>query len=242
MFGKKNKDQKQLIEFYPWTEDVFQIVDGPVSAIKNVPDFWKKMPKYHRGDELTLGPLDNKSVNASLKHCMVYLDALTGGYHYVTWCDIVVKNVRGIPQLTWRPDTLSPLAVRHVEQYPTPSGHYNAHFSWNMHWGVKTPKGWSTLFTHPLNRTDLPFTTVSGIMDTDQYWGAGNVTFHIKEGFEGIIPAGTPYMHVLPVKRAEWESKVNKDLQQSAHWAMERKKKYIVGYYKKHLWVPKRYR
>ena len=36
--------------------------------------------------------------------------------------------------------------------------------------------GWSILFTHPLNRDDLPFRTLSGIVDCDRF-GAGLVHF-----------------------------------------------------------------
>jgi hypothetical protein len=241
MIGRK-KEKKNVIEFYPWTEEVEAVVTGPVPAVKNVPEFWKKMPKFHGADEIKVGNRNHPGTNLSLKHCMVYLDALTSGYHYVTWCDIVVKNVRGIPQLTWRPDTIEPLFVRDPDHYPTPMGHYNAHFSWNMHWGLKTPPGWSCIITHPLNREDLPFTTTSGIMDTDTLTNPGNVSFHIKEDFEGIIPKGTPYMQVIPVKREEWESVVNKDLVKYGHHDMEKKKTMLYGFYKKTRWIPKSYK
>jgi hypothetical protein len=67
------------------------------------------------------------------------------------------------------------------------------------------------LITHPINRYDLPFTSVSGLADYDVYPLPGNVSFHIKEGFEGTIPAGTPIMQIIPIKREDWEHNINED-------------------------------
>lgn len=239
---KKNNEEFKLIEFFPWDETIFQTTASPMPAKGNIPDYYKKFPRYHNGDEPQMGSnLKAKSgANSSLKHCMPYLDAMTGGYHYPLWCDLYVKNVRGIPQINWRPD-LPPLFEREVEHLPTPVGHYNAHFAWHMWWGLKTPPGYSSLITHPLNRPDLPFTSVSGIMDTDKYTSPGNVSFHIKQDFEGIIPAGTPFIQVIPIKRDNWKSEINKDLQQEAKWSQERKKTLLSGYYKKNLWQSKDY-
>ena len=30
--------------------------------------------------------------------------------------------------------------------------------------------------------------------------------FFIREGYEGIVPAGTPYVHIIPIKREDWDS------------------------------------
>lgn len=48
-------------------------------------------------------------------------------------------------------------------------------------------------------------------MDTDVYPLPGNVSFHIKDNFEGVIRAGTPIMSLLPVKRETWESTIDTD-------------------------------
>jgi hypothetical protein len=60
-----------------------------------------------------------------------------------------------------------------------------------------------------LNRFDLPFTTTSGIMDSDSYSTSGNLPFFIKKGFTGVIPAGTPIAQLIPIKRTSWTSVPN---------------------------------
>ncbi len=36
-------------------------------------------------------------------------------------------------------------------------------------WTIEAPKGYSVLFAHPANRADLPFTTITGLVDSDLY-------------------------------------------------------------------------
>jgi hypothetical protein len=73
-----------------------------------------------------------------------------------------------------------------------------------MYWGIQPPKGYGALLTHPINRYDLPFSTTSGYVDFDEYPLPGNVSFHVKDNFEGVIPAGTPLMSIIPIKREAW--------------------------------------
>lgn len=75
----------------------------------------------------------------------------------------------------------------------------------NTYWGIRTPKGYSSLITHPLGRTDLPFYMVDAIVDTDEYTAMSPYSFFIKKGFKGTIKRGTPMMQVIPFKREdEW--------------------------------------
>ena len=62
------------------------------------------------------------------------------------------------------------------------------------------------MFTHPINRSDLPFTTLTGMVDFD--------TFHYSPihfparwrdpSFNGVLPKGTPVAQCIPVKREVW--------------------------------------
>lgn len=237
MILMRNKNINK-IEFYPWTEEVFQKITGPDSSIKHVPEYWKRMPRFLGSNSVTIGNNEkNKNRNnVTLKHCMPFLDALTTGYQYLTWADIHVTNNNGVAEVTMFADDQPIFNERSTDELPTPANHYDKHLAWCMHWGIKTPPGWSTLFTHPMNRTDLPFTTVSGIINTDKYFASGNVSVHIKEGFEGIIPKGTPYMQAVPIKRADWVSSINHGLQEEAHWQMHRKRNFSHGYYRKNAW------
>mgnify|MGYP000079237726 FL=1 len=77
-------------------------------------------------------------------------------------------------------------------------------------------------------------------MDSDKISVNGNVPFFLKEGFYGLIPEGTPYAQVIPVKRKLWKmihSPENVDIviQQSAKIHGEK------AYYKKKAWIRKEY-
>ena len=73
-------------------------------------------------------------------------------------------------------------------------------------WTIQAPEGYEVLFTHPHNRFDLPFTTLTGIVDCDRYrnnwvhfparWNDAN--------FSGVLPKGTPVAQCVPVKREVW--------------------------------------
>ena len=62
------------------------------------------------------------------------------------------------------------------------------------------------MFTHPANRFDLPFTTLTGMVDCDRYHDAWiNVPAHWHDvTFTGVLPKGTPVAQCFPIKRESW--------------------------------------
>jgi hypothetical protein len=88
---------------------------------------------------------------------------------------------------------------------PRPYGFAPNHLVFAGMWGWKTPKGWSTLVTHPLNQVELPHYTVTAMVDTDEFSGASNIPFFIRAGWTGTIKAGTPFAQLIPIKRANWQ-------------------------------------
>ena len=73
---------------------------------------------------------------------------------------------------------------------------------------IKTPPGYSVLFTHPMNWHYLPFYSLSGVVDTDTYTMPVLFPFMMKNNFEGIIPKGTPVIQIIPFKRDDWKSNI----------------------------------
>lgn len=203
----------KIIQFYPWSS-VHKEWNPLAPAKRNIAPYWKEMPLYHNNgdfDRARRGEANRSNVFLSIKHCMPYLDAMIAGYHYLLHTDVYVKiNEEGIPEISWNSEH-EPAGERILKEMPVPHGHYQAHFGWQMHWGFQVPDGYSVLITHPLNRNDLPFTTTSGIVDNDVYPLPGNISFHIKDNFSGVIPAGTPIMQIIPIKRENWSSVVNTD-------------------------------
>ena len=62
-----------------------------------------------------------------------------------------------------------------------------------------------------MNRFDLPFYTMSGIVESD-IWGLPVFTaFFLQKDFIGVIPKGTPIFQIIPFKRDDWEREVSDD-------------------------------
>ena len=77
----------------------------------------------------------------------------------------------------------------------------------NNFWTIETPPGHSLLITHPLNRSDLPFRTVAGIVDCDRY-DHGFVHFPAQwtdRTFTGTLHRGTPVAQCFVLPRSATE-------------------------------------
>jgi hypothetical protein len=61
-------------------------------------------------------------------------------------------------------------------------------------WLIEAPEGYSVLFMHPINRFDLPFTTLTGLVDCDRSrdtWIHFPVHWH-DVNFNSVLQKGTP--------------------------------------------------
>jgi hypothetical protein len=192
----------KIIRFF--SEPEYQGTGQPQPAKKFLPDWYRK-------SEMTFLDEDGKE-SPGLKRCIPFLDSMLSGYMLVTPIDIFVsRNEDGTLRIGWNSsEPLSNFIAERPkatgEKMPRPAGHYPNHLAFRGIWGMKTPRGWSLLITHPLNRHDLPWTITSGIMDSDKYSTSGNIPFFIREDFSGMIPAGTPFAQLIPIKRDSWSS------------------------------------
>lgn len=80
-------------------------------------------------------------------------------------------------------------------------------------WGIRTPVGYSCLFTPTLNDDTLlnkGIFMLSGIVDTDTYNAPVNFPFIFLAPLntEILIEKGTPLIQVIPFKREPWTSEV----------------------------------
>jgi hypothetical protein len=206
------------------------------------------VPEWYRLAETTYVTSGEQEESPGLKKCVPFLDAMISGYAITTPYDIYVsRNKKGEIKLGWNlPKGLKEFIAERPKEtgatMPRPAGHYPNHLVWVGFWGVKAPKGYSILVTHPLNRFDLPFTTMSALMDSDKFFASGNIPFFIKEGFEGVIPAGTPVAQYIPVKRDSWiMDNNNQGLMNFEHQHGEAARNPETSY-KKKQWVRKEYK
>lgn len=189
---------------------------------------------------------DEQKTKATYKKCISFLDSLTSGYMVSTICDIYVEHLpNGQVEFKQSYDAFKSVTIRgfeSVEGLAHAQGWSPQIFAWVFPYGIKTPKGYSSLITHPMNRDDLPFRTTSGIVDSDVYFSSGAVPFSLKDDFEGLIPVGTPIAQIIPFKREDWTSETIKGdpEQQAASNGLLRKR--FSGVYKDLFWQNKKYR
>lgn len=207
----------------------------PTTSKMLIPDWFKKQSKY-------FGPNNNK---LTIKNCAPFLDSMMSGYIISTEFDILVTKINGEQELTWKKPDFDLISLHHKDQISSeqiPLGFNPQPFKFNNPWQIKTTKGYSVLFSHPLNREDLPFRTLSGVVETDIYSSIINFPFFIKQDFEGVIPAGTPIVQITPIKRESWEMKIGEVDQKELFEADLRLGHKFFNSYKSQWWRRKEYR
>jgi hypothetical protein len=203
------------IEFIPTNDFAKNNLQTFQPASRHVPEWYRTMPKHRFGETKYGIALDDNNIsNATLKGCMPFLDSLTHGYMAVAPVDFELrKNFDSSFSIRWRTDG-DFVSSHDQSQYPNmPAPHgmdNNVAVQWNSYFIIKTPPGYSTMFTHPMNRHDLPFRTFSGIVDTDVYPFPVLLPFQITQDIEIndfiIIEQGTPLYQFYPIKRESWSS------------------------------------
>lgn len=194
--------------------NTMEILDDfvPKPAFQIVPDWYKNTESYSQDNKV---PSGFGTTAATIKRCMPVFDALNSGYILVTSTDMWVSHREGEDgkQIPWYEWSSSPgLEFHPTEQalfHPAATGSYIP--KWMNPWAIKTPPGYSTLFVAPFHR-ESPFNALPGVVDTDKYTAPVNIVFVLSNpNFEGLIPAGTPIVQVIPFKREIWKMKFGKE-------------------------------
>ena len=202
----------------------------PLPSTKNVPSWYRKMP----------GVIDGVQ---TVKKCVPFLDSLAMGYHIPLPADIHWDKEKQEGRYSAQAQLYSEHFLVQSQDVVLPEEFDPQPHKWANFWHIKTPKGYSTLFIHPLNRLDLPFYSVSGVVDTDSHPLITNFPFFMRKGFEGTIEAGTPMVQAIPFKRDRWYSEVLDKFgsYQGDHMAHEVMKA-PFGWYKRKHWSKKEFR
>ncbi len=152
----------------------------------------------------------NKDVQ-TVKRCPPFVDAMSSGFLVPLPCDIRVDG--GCFEWNWDqlPITLPP----HTGRSPI-NFHVNAQvvgsplfeddsliIKFMNFWTIELEPGYSLFVTHPVNRFDLPFRSITGLVDADVY--KDNYTHFpavwMDRGFSGVLAKGTPVAQCIPVLR-----------------------------------------
>jgi hypothetical protein len=201
------------IKFIPDNDEVKKIFGLPKPAKQCIPEWYKKTEKFYQKTDKEHGLhfSDARSTNTTIKSCVPFLDALSMGYIWELPTDLELRKTDDIIQIKWRYGKSNLISTHDKVQFekmplPLPSKDPSV-FKFQFEYTMVTPKGYSTLFTHPLNNHDLPFRTFSGVVDTDMYEKSVQFPFiiHADFGKHIIIPRGTPIVQFIPFKRDKWE-------------------------------------
>jgi hypothetical protein len=182
------------------------LLPPPVPAARGLPDWLRAMPAQAFS---AVAEADDDTV----KRCPPFIDAMTSGFLMPLICDLRIE--RG--EFTWEHD-LPPAGAASLPRSPVgfhdPSQLLGTplfepdRFLLKFHnlWTIEPPEGYALLITHPANRFDLPFTTLSGLVDADRFH---DLPIHFPArwrdaDFTGVLPAGTPVAQCIPVRRETW--------------------------------------
>jgi len=179
----------------------------PSAARANLPQWLRTMPAHAFS---ALHDMDVRTV----KQCPPFVDAMSHGFTIPLACDVIVEN--GV--LSWDWDLPTPAIGNHPRSpisFHVPSQAEGTPFfepgraivKFNSFWTIELPPGWSLMAMHPVNRADLPFRTLGGLVDADRFFDVGIFfpAVWVDAGFEGVLPKGTPVAQCFPVQREALE-------------------------------------
>ncbi|CAM5764178.1 hypothetical protein LMIY3S_01059 [Labrys miyagiensis] len=177
-------------------------LDRPQPARQLLPAWLRAMPAK------AFSEIHDREIR-TVKQCPPFVDAMTHGFIITLPCDILVED--GVFSWDWRiPQPASkghpraPLSFHPPSQLagaPFADGH--AALKFNSFWTIELEEGWSLLALHPINRDDLPFRLITGLVDADLFHDGG-INFPAvwtDRGFKGVLPRGTPVAQCIPVPR-----------------------------------------
>lgn len=212
-----------------------------VIPTKNTMPSWFKDTSRFANNENKINELPGKH---TFKMCSAFTDSFISGYIIPLPVDIAVKQSENGPIISWNDGSSIFIELRDTsvnQTLPTPKGYANMHFAWRIKHMIKIPKGYSALLTHPLNRYDLPFLTLSGIIDGEFVVPDGNIPVYFSDSFEGIIESGTPILQVLLFKTENWKSEEDKNIIEEGKLNAKKSGNVAFGWYKKNIWKKKTY-
>ena len=219
------------------------VLQKPKPASEYIPQWYKDAKSYTSDNGKKEPSLDGRPM-ATIKRCMPLWDLMTAGYIIETPYDIYVRQTPDGPYFQW--GEMQAIAFQTIEQFQNHPYSRDINYSVRiLHpWSIKTPKGWSVLICEPQHHEPTPLITTNGIVDTDEFSLPFNMFLKLRDPkFEGMIPAGTPFVQVIPFKRETWTSKLGGKKEKNKYTSDVRKFSTVFfDRYKKFWWQRKEYK
>lgn len=222
-----------IITFTCSPEDLGVIAE-PLQAKKALPDWFRRLPAIDK----TVQSATNSGI--TIKRCMPFLDALATGWilPLAATVRLDIKDGGKTVDAGWEFDRT--MVSNHGAHQV--AGHPRGHLppcKFHNYWTIRTPPGWSCLFLPPLNRPDVPFECLAGIVDTDTYTAPVHFPFFAtgKDGLH-VVAKGTPLVQVIPFRRdaviSDAEIRAERVEEGERRVAMHRSTTTADGWYRQH--------
>lgn len=178
------------IEFHT-PASTFEAIPHPFPAGRHLPDWFKNMPPtFDQG--------------GTVKRCPPFLAAMTAGYIIPLPADVRFSmSSTGQLSATCKLN----LFGRHVpEQFQGSPFAPLIVVKFRNPWIVVTPPEYVCLISAPLNRFEMPFLPLTGIVETGTYYKEVQlpVACTMRPGQIVELRRGTPLIQVIPIRREEW--------------------------------------
>jgi hypothetical protein len=230
-----------IIKFIATDKFVKETYLKPIPAKDCIPNWWKDVSQYDITDSNPYGKNFNHQTK-TFKKCMPLIDMMTSGYMVLLNADIQVTNGKDI---SWRVanDIVKFETFESAKLIDRPEGFNENVIRYYGGFVARTPKGYSSLITHPFAYQSLPFRTMTGIVDTDSAILPIEPLFWMKDSFNGVIKRGTPIAQVIPFKREYWKAEYD-EYEEDEHFFNVQKgiKSNIVNNYVLNHWKRKSFK
>ncbi|HWE92481.1 MAG TPA: DUF6065 family protein [Tepidisphaeraceae bacterium] len=180
------------IEFHN-VEEGLKLSQHPYPASRNVPAWFKDMPM-------------SREEISTLKRCPPFLAAMTAGYIIPSPVDLQFDmSDKGVLSAHGNVDFLGNHPQSQYQDSP-----FGRHPVIKFHnpWIIVTPPEYVCFVTGPVNRFELPFLPLSGVIETGTYYNRVHFPMAclMRPGQKYELKAGTPLVQIIPFRREEWTS------------------------------------
>jgi hypothetical protein len=193
--GDTPKPKKNEVVIVPNDNRVLEI--PPYLLQNNLPNWWKSLPIK----------------NMSLRRCNGTYDYLQYGFIIPSWTDITIRPNASGDSYEYKLGTFGDDYAFKVEGF-SPENTKGCPFGENRKlndlnfpkfvspWRFFTPKGISLMCLPILHEPNPNYAVMPGIVHTD-FYNQVHLVLSVLTDKEFTIPAGTPMMHMIPIKRTE---------------------------------------
>jgi|TARA_R100001443_G_scaffold109039_1_gene120118 hypothetical protein len=213
------------------------LIEHPIPIKKVVPNWYKELTNHtYSSNHDDINNLTTYTLYMTVKQCQPVLDSVTMGYAILSPIDFMFVKTKDPKEDIFKLDVV-PARWNDAESLERMnkmnigiSDHTNEQINKSMvypdeipmalkflnPWYIKTPPGYSCLFTSPFNTEKKDFRLVTGIVDTDVYENYVNFPFFVRDWDSSnnqtkILKKGEPICLVFPFKRDDWKMNVVKD-------------------------------